>query len=498
MTEAPRTLSEREIDVLRLLAKGATNQQIADELVISVNTVKVHVRNIFDKLGVQSRTEATLYAIHAGLIAVPENRITEAAVAVADAAETPTVGEAAPAPAEETTAPTEPAANGEALAVANTAAGEIPAAIIAPDVPATPAPGKERKLLLWAGPLIALAIVAIVAGLIWRNTLAAPAAQPTAVPATTEGVVVSSAGQRWAEYPPLPTARGNLAVVAYTTGISQTRGIYAIAGQDANGVTGVVERFNLQDRTWTKMTGKPTPVRDVSAAVLGGRLYVPGGCDANGQALDVFEIYDPSLDRPGGSPWTTGPRLPRPLCGYALAAVEGKLYLFGGWDGQGYRAETLVYSPGSATWQAATPMPAGRAYMGAAIVDENVVIVGGSNGTPLATNEIYEPSQDHAGGSPWRAVASLPEPRVGPGVATVGQRVYVVGGGASLPLARYDLTDNAWATEATPFIGDWQNLGMAAVHPKLYAMGGKGPLNVNRAYQAVFEMILPLGRSAAP
>ncbi len=491
MTEAPRTLSEREIDVLRLLAKGATNQQIADELVISVNTVKVHVRNIFDKLGVQSRTEASLYAIHAGLIAVPKNRAAEAAVAVTD--------EIGLVPVEEATAaPIAPDANSEALPIENGAAVEAPAAALAPDITPALAPQRERKLLLWLGPLIALGIVAVVAAFIWRNTLAAPAAQPTAVPATSEGVVVSSAGQRWAEYPSLPTPRGNLAVVAYTTGISQTRGIYAIAGQDANGVTGVVERFNWLDHSWTKMASKPTPVRDVSAAVLGGRVYVPGGCDANGQALDIFEIYDPTLDRAGSSPWTTGPRLPRPLCGYALAAVEGKLYLFGGWDGQSYRAETLVYTPGSAAWQAATPMPSPRAYMGAALVDESVVIVGGSNGTPLTANDVYDASQDHAGGSPWRSMAPLPEPRVGPGVATVGQRVYVVGGGTDLPLARYDLADNAWVTEATPYTGAWQNLGMAAVHPKLYAMGGKGPLNVNRAYQAVFEVILPLGRPAAP
>ncbi|MFN8482890.1 MAG: LuxR C-terminal-related transcriptional regulator [Anaerolineae bacterium] len=494
MTEAPRTLSERETDVLRLLAKGATNQQIADELVISVNTVKVHVRNIFDKLGVQSRTEATLYAIHTGLIAVPQTRAGEPGVALdaaedlgiaaASVSEPPLAADASPVADDG-----RPAQNGAATA---SPASEMPA-------PAPVAPTPQRRLLAWAGPLLALVIVAIVAAaVIWRNTLAAPAAAPTVVPATTEGGVVSTANQRWVEYPPLPTARGNLAVVAYTTGISQTRGIYAIAGQAADGVTGVVERFNWLDRTWSKMTSKPTPVRDVNAAVLGGRVYVPGGCDAGGRPTDVFEIYDPTLDRPGGSPWTTGPRLPRPLCGYALAAVEGKLYVFGGWDGQGYRSETLVYAPGSAAWQAAAPMPTPRAYMGSAIIDETVVIVGGANGAPLATTEVYDPSQDHAGATPWRSMAPLPEPRVGPGVASVGQRVYVVGGGTGLGMARFDLADNAWATEATPFVGEWQNLGMAAVHPKLYAMGGTGPLNVNRAYQAVFEMILPLGRPAAP
>jgi DNA-binding NarL/FixJ family response regulator len=55
-------LSSREIDVLRLLAAGKSNAQIADELVISVNTVIRHVSNIFAKTGAANRAQAAVYA----------------------------------------------------------------------------------------------------------------------------------------------------------------------------------------------------------------------------------------------------------------------------------------------------------------------------------------------------------------------------------------------------------------------------------------------------
>ncbi|HWC29739.1 MAG TPA: alpha/beta fold hydrolase [Dehalococcoidia bacterium] len=60
-------LSSREVEVLRLLAAGKSNQQIADELVISLNTVRRHVSNVFDKTGVANRAQATAYAKDHGI-----------------------------------------------------------------------------------------------------------------------------------------------------------------------------------------------------------------------------------------------------------------------------------------------------------------------------------------------------------------------------------------------------------------------------------------------
>jgi len=65
---APDKLSQREVEVLRLVAAGRSNQQIADELVISLNTVRRHVSNVFDKTGVANRAEATSYAHRHGIV----------------------------------------------------------------------------------------------------------------------------------------------------------------------------------------------------------------------------------------------------------------------------------------------------------------------------------------------------------------------------------------------------------------------------------------------
>ncbi len=55
-------LTEREMEVLKLLAQGKSNQEIADELFIGIKTVKYHLTNLFAKLGVEDRTQAAIYA----------------------------------------------------------------------------------------------------------------------------------------------------------------------------------------------------------------------------------------------------------------------------------------------------------------------------------------------------------------------------------------------------------------------------------------------------
>jgi DNA-binding NarL/FixJ family response regulator len=73
-TPAPRTqlelprLTERELGILRLVARGRLNREIAGDLFISENTVRNHIRNILDKLQMHSRVEAAMYAVRQRLI----------------------------------------------------------------------------------------------------------------------------------------------------------------------------------------------------------------------------------------------------------------------------------------------------------------------------------------------------------------------------------------------------------------------------------------------
>jgi LuxR family maltose regulon positive regulatory protein len=67
-SELIEPLSDREIEVLQLLAKGLTNQAVADRLVLSIHTIKAHTRSIYSKLAVNNRTQAVDRARTLGII----------------------------------------------------------------------------------------------------------------------------------------------------------------------------------------------------------------------------------------------------------------------------------------------------------------------------------------------------------------------------------------------------------------------------------------------
>jgi DNA-binding NarL/FixJ family response regulator len=70
----PAGLTERQVEVLRLLGQGLTNAEIAERLVLSIRTVEVHVAAVLDKLGARTRREATARAADLGILIAGQHR----------------------------------------------------------------------------------------------------------------------------------------------------------------------------------------------------------------------------------------------------------------------------------------------------------------------------------------------------------------------------------------------------------------------------------------
>ncbi len=69
----PERLTPREAEILRLVAKGHTNRQIAESLIVAVGTIKVHVEHILGKLGATDRTQAAVRAVELGIVRPDDN-----------------------------------------------------------------------------------------------------------------------------------------------------------------------------------------------------------------------------------------------------------------------------------------------------------------------------------------------------------------------------------------------------------------------------------------
>lgn len=469
MPELGEPLSDRERDVLQRLAEGASNQEIANLLAISPNTVKVHLRNIYTKLGVASRTEATTVGLQLGAVSIPGIDV-------------------------ETLSPPEE----EEPDALEDGQGQLEAwPEVRPPEIASPTPAARRpRPLLWialAGLLVLLLAGAFaLARPFWQGAAATPEEQATLAP-TAEPFAETRLSDNWLQSRPMEAGRAGMAVAS--VGLD----IYQIGGETAGGIDNSVAVFNTQERRWRQAAPKLTPVTDAAAAVLAGEIYVVGGRQANGQATTVVEAYSPLNDG-----WRPVASLPQPVAAASVLVSGDLLYLFGGESGATASAGAYVYEPDQQAWRELPPMSQARATAGAGIINGEFYLVGGRAGPELlASCERFDPVREE-----WDACPELSQPRAGAGTATLLNKLYLFGGASEGGLATsvvYDAGSESWQEIETPMLAEadsWQRPGVAVVETRLYVVGGElgGALSPDVYVYTPFtyQFFIPAASSSGP
>lgn len=234
MEENP--LSSREKEILQLLAQGKSNKEIASDLVISVNTVKVHISNIFQKFDIASRSEAIVYALEHGLIDGPRQ-------------ETP-----------------------EPQIITEVVEAEQPQWLI------------WMRKFWWLLLVLFVVLIIILSLLFSRSSFLA---KPTPTPDSLQNLMTQD---RWQVLDPLKPARVGLAGVAYRNQI------FAIGGESLEGISALTQSYSTRNNRWSQHAPKPTAAKNTQAIELAGKIYVFGGEVEKGVMTDVLEVYDIQSD----------------------------------------------------------------------------------------------------------------------------------------------------------------------------------------------------------
>lgn len=434
-------LSDRELEILRLVATGASNKEIAQKLFISTNTVKVHLRNIFNKINAASRTEAAMYAVQIGLVQPISSE--------------PIIPEDQPIAI----------STGQKQVVGNT---------------------MTSRKMTWLLPAI-LGIVLMASligfGIIFVSGSETPL-PPTPIPPTPTLL------PRWETLSPPPTTREGMAVTSFENEL------FVMGGRDESGITNITEKYSPDDDTWSLMASKIIPTTDIGATSLAGGIYVPGGMTGDGKTTDLVEMYDPRSNT-----WIQKAPLPVKLSAYAIVAFEGNLYIFGGWDGTEYTNAVYMYDPDQDVWIEKSPMPTARGYATAAVAGGKIYVFGGKNSEQiLDITEVYQPDLDSGLTIPWTIATPLPFGRAKMGIANIADIIYLLGGEGptqDIVVLAYDPRDESWGQIEAPLPSNWSSLGSQPIGTRLFALGGKteeGLVNEMWGFQALFTISLPIVR----
>jgi hypothetical protein len=273
--------------------------------------------------------------------------------------------------------------------------------------------------------------------------------------------------------------------------------IVAIAGESEQGVTGDVNVYDPETDVWESLPSKPTPVADIQAVVIGGKIYIPGGRLDSGEISSLLEIFDPGLNR-----WSSGARLPERISAYGLVAFEGELYLFGGWNGEEYLDLTLKYDPDIDEWTEEANLSTARAFSSAIVAGEKVHLIGGYDGNrALDFHEVFTPGLDVSVGDAWTESTPLPDGRYAMGATSLIDVIYLVGGVDNGQSQTNSLglqpQIQEWQAIPNPFKGEYRNLGLVSLNTRIYAVGGliddtASPKNMSS--QVIYIQVLPFVR----
>ncbi len=459
MAEKGEPLSKRELEVLQCVSQGSGNKQIAQELFISENTVKVHLRNIYRKLDAASRTEATTEAIRQGIITVPGAEMAETAVFSPSVIET------------ETLTPAPPANNGQESV----------------------APASHKSLTRRTFILVTAVVLISLAGAVLTGWFIASNKETTA---EAEPYTLTELADNWWEGRPLPTAVAHAALAPF--GLD----IYLLGGETAEGITDTVWIYDTTEHTWKEGAQKPTAVADASAAELAGIIYVPGGRLPDGQPTNIVEAYSPAQDM-----WFSIAPLTEQISGGLTLSDGSSLYLIGGWQGNSVLNTIFRYDPGSSTtWQQLPEMNQARMWAAGGIIGGKLYVVGGWDGEKeLDSCEVLDLN---AADAQWESCAPMASPRAGAGAAVLVNKLYVFGGGMDEQnkietSEAYDPNTDQWGLVSTPMLSDmasWTNLGVANVETRVFALGGLNsagiPTDHNFVYAPlVYQTFIPAAAS---
>jgi DNA-binding CsgD family transcriptional regulator len=319
-------LSDREIEILRLVATGASNKEIAQKLFISPNTVKVHLRNIFEKIGAASRTEAAMYAVKEGITKggdiFDDNLL----------------------PGTEIIHDFNPSGQSKLSRSTNFKTVQF-----------------FRFVMISVGILIFLIITYLtLIGFISSSSFSNVIVETSEIPEMEL--------KNWNKLADIPTPRIGMATVTHFSEL------YTFGGLDGGYVSDKVEKYDSIKNEWTNAAPMPLAVSDIKAVINETKIIIPGGTTSTGFPTDRMQIFDIQSNT-----WDQGKKLPQPITGYGMVTWNENVYLFGGWNGKEFLDTVYQYNLVSDEWTFITYMPMKRAYLEVILINDTSYIIGGQN-----------------------------------------------------------------------------------------------------------------------